>query len=627
MWILVLLGGVAGGAAATYFYEDDAPLPARLWAGIPSGLALFGLVGFGLSCVLGLTTSTVGLAAAAASVPLAAVLLRPVLRARLLADVRRAAGHRRVLRHVVLFTIAALCVLGVFGRVCYDDPAGGISTGSDHNVGDLPFHVAVITSFAKAENLPPEHPELAGVRLTYPFLVDFVAAMLLRTGADLTQALLAENVLLGLALLGLLHRWALRATRNTRAAALAVPLALLTGGLGFVLLFAEARHADGGLLGLLHRLPHDYTITWSGELRWGNLVTTLLVPQRAFLLGLPLALAIVTCWWRAVAEPSPQPARSRLMLGAGVLAGLLPLAHAHSFTVLVIAAVGLAFLFPDRRAWAAFFATALAVAVPQALWLAAGSAVRAGAFVEWAFGWDRGGRNPIWFWFTNTGLFLPLLAVALARGRSSRLVRFTAPFLVWLLVPNLLKLSPWIWDNVKFLIYGYVASVPLVALLLARMARRGWGGGVGATLLVASLTLSGGLDVWRLARGHAAHRLFDVEGRAFSARALEATPPRSLILHAPTYDSPVYLSGRRSLLGYPGHIWSQGLDAGGREEDLGRIYSGGAEAERLLDRYGVDFVLFGPHERARFAVDEGFLSRFPLAAAAGSYRLYDTRPR
>ena len=51
--------------------------------------------------------------------------------------------------------------------------------------------------------------------------------------------------------------------------------------------------------------------------------------------------------------------------------------------------------------------------------------------------------------------------------------RFFLPFLLCQILPNLFRLAPRLWDNNKVLIYWYVAAVPLVALLLARMWR--WG--------------------------------------------------------------------------------------------------------------------------------------------------------
>jgi uncharacterized membrane protein len=104
----------------------------------------------------------------------------------------------------------------------------------------------------------------------------------------------------------------------------------------------------------------------------------------------------------------------------------------------------------------------------------------------------------------------------------------------------------------------------------------------------------------------------------------DRTPESALILHAPTYNTPAFLAGRQSLLGYPGHIWSRGLDYAAREHHIGQIYAGGPEADGLLAQYGVDYVLVGPVERNQGPgyVNEGFFTRFTEVAAAGDYRLY-----
>ncbi len=100
--------------------------------------------------------------------------------------------------------------------------------------------------------------------------------------------------------------------------------------------------------------------------------------------------------------------------------------------------------------------------------------------------------------------------------------------------------------------------------------------------------------------------------------------PRALVLHAPTYNSPVFLTGRRSLLGYPGWMWSRGLDYSQRSTDIQKIYSGAPEAAALLLRYQVEYVLIGPEELSSLHVDEQFWSRHLQIAQMGQYRLYKT---
>jgi uncharacterized membrane protein len=104
-----------------------------------------------------------------------------------------------------------------------------------------------------------------------------------------------------------------------------------------------------------------------------------------------------------------------------------------------------------------------------------------------------------------------------------------------------------------------------------------------------------------------------------------------LILHAPTYNDPVYLTGRRTFLGYPGHVWSHGIDYTAREADLKSIYAGSPEALSLIAKDGIEYIVVGPLERAEMkqrgvALNESFFARFRKVGEAGEYRLYKTGP-
>ena len=229
----------------------------------------------------------------------------------------------------------------------------------------------------------------------------------------------------------------------------------------------------------------------------------------------------------------------------------MPLVDAHAFAVTMAVAAVVAIWSRRFRDWRSFFIPALALSIPQIAWLARGAALQTGRFVAWRLGWDRGTRAPLGFWLDNLGLFIPLLIVALIwgwRGRwlSKRHLLLYLPFLACFLVPNVLQLSPWIWDNIKFLIWWHVASAPLVALLLARVWRRRgvWRAAAGLAFVI--LTLSGALDVLRVASKTIEIRIYDSAAVAFGRRIRAVTPPGSIVLHAPTYNSEVFLAGRRS---------------------------------------------------------------------------------
>ena len=109
-------------------------------------------------------------------------------------------------------------------------------------------------------------------------------------------------------------------------------------------------------------------------------------------------------------------------------------------------------------------------------------------------------------------------------------------------VPSWLKLSPWIWDNVKFLFYWYVAAAPLAAGALAWVSRRGRLGPPAAALLLLAATAAGALDAWRYASRSRLHVLFDRDAVAIADAIARAVPPRALVLHYPTFNAPPLLS-------------------------------------------------------------------------------------
>jgi hypothetical protein len=677
--LALALIATAGGALVTYLYDEDAPGTVRLCAGASIGLASLGLFGFIFASFMGLTLATLILATAAVASPLV-LLTEPKRRAQVRADLSRMthAVRRATLRpnsstiaSLIFFALISLVLWLAFDRAMFERP-DGIYTGAINNFGDLPFHVSVITSFAYGGNFPPEDPTFAGARFTYPFIADLVAAIFVRVGASLRDAMLLENLLLGLAFVRLFHYWTLKLVRDSGAALIAPVLVLLSGGLGWVLLLGETFQGKQDFFDLLMNLQHDYTILPNTTWRWANALTSLLIPQRGMLLGLPLAIIVFTQWWtviegksqkekgkggkegkakksrvgKTVAEPaqpysaSPFPfsfflfPSARRMVAAGAVAGLLPLVHAHSFVVVMMVGACLALLTGREqwRAWAAFFGVALIIAAPQMWWATHASSVHGGTFFGWQFGWDRGEENFLWFWFKNTGLFIPLtVAAILWRDETHlvprRVVIFYLPFTLCFIIPNLIKLAPWVWDNIKVLFYWYIASAPLVALLLARL----WRGGVlyraMAMALLVSLTLAGGLDVWRIISHASEFREFDRDGIAFSEMIRQDTAPRALVLHAPTFNHPVFLTGRRSLMGYPGHIWTHGLEYAPREAEIKRIYAGAADAEELLARYRVEYAVVGPLERNLMPVSDTFFLKYILVGETGGYRLYKiTRP-
>ena len=263
-------------------------------------------------------------------------------------------------------------------------------------------------------------------------------------------------------------------------------------------------------------------------------------------------------------------------------------------------------------------------------WSTHNSAVDAGKFFDWQFGWDHGQENAIWFWFKNTGLFIPLTVAAILwrKGReplvSRRLLIFFLPFTLCFIIPNVLKMAPWIWDNIKVLFYWWLASAPLVALLLARLWRQAGLRRAIAVALFTCVTLAGASDVAAIVLRSSRYEIFSAEGIRFAELIKQQTAPRALVIHAPVHNHPVFLTGRRSLMGYPGHVWTHGLEFAQRESEIKKVYFGAPDAMQILTKYGVDYIVVSPLERNIMNVNEQFFAKFQLVGEVGGYRLYKT---
>src|SRR5258708_4067478 len=242
---------IASGALLTYTWDQDAPLASRLCSGTCIGFALLGLVGLAFALLIGLTNATLIVTALALATP--ALLLRnPHMRTRIDQDLNAAARaisrsttrpDRWAFIHFLFYAAVGIGMWFVFSRAMFEKPEG-IYTGVLNNYGDLPFHLSVITRFAFGQNFPPEDPTFAGARFTYPFITDLVSAMFVRGGGSLRDSLFIETYFVGVAWVGVLHRFGQKLLRNRAAAILTPVLVILNGGLGWAMLFSDVNRSE-----------------------------------------------------------------------------------------------------------------------------------------------------------------------------------------------------------------------------------------------------------------------------------------------------------------------------------------------------------------------------------------------
>jgi hypothetical protein len=643
--LLIIALITAGGLAVTYLVLDDDPLMVRLSAGLVIGSAVFTTVVFVTASLFGFGPALIVGCAAATALP-ALIFKYRRYRRPLKQDIAKAKGKlqgadaRKLLRFA--YYAGAFILLWFFFRQAVYELKDGIYTGGSQNLGDLPFHLGAIFSFTEINNFPPQNPSWAGAKFAYPFIADLFSASLLKVGAGLSDCIAVPNTLWAFSTWVLLERFTTKLTGSRLAGRLAPLLLFLSGGLGFLWFISDVYAGTKSAWDVLWQLPRDYTI--NNDFRWGNPLVVLFMTQRSFLLGMPLSIIALQYLW-LVFTANKDKLLSNFISAAGmrafligIIAGLLPLIHLHSLLSLFVVTAVLFAIKPDRwREWVIFGVGVATIAVPELLWSITGTASDTSKFFEWKFGWDKGQTNFFWFWLKNTGFVIPGIAIGLWLlyiktrqddkdlehvERARHLLYFYIPFALLFIISNIAKLAPWEWDNVKVLIYWFVGSIPLLALVIVKSwDRGGFFKGLAATAF-AVLIFAGALDVFRTITGQVKIRVFDEDSVKVAEQAKRLTVPKALFLNAPTYNSPVVLTGRQSLMRYSGHLSSHGIDYSPREADVKVIYTGGPVAEILLNKYNIDYVLISPEERNTLKANEDYFKKYAIAAESGLFKLY-----
>jgi hypothetical protein len=486
----------------------------------------------------------------------------------------------------------------------------GLYTGYINIWGDWAAHLSFAGSFAFGHNFPPEFPIDPGHRLGYPFMVDFLAADLVPLRVPLTETLTATSGMLGLALPAVLYLATARFAAGRAAAAIAVFVFLLSGGLGFIYLRDDLQRLG---LGALAHLPREYTLNRTVNLQWLNPVLAYLIPQRSTLFGFSLALIVLVVIWVALREKLGW----RPFLFAGLVAAVMPIFHVHAYGTVVALAAFWA-LFNRRVEWIAYFVPALLIGVPILAWMwppdntsICGDLVSIHGYcvqLGWLAPGDPAREGPLalagdwlWFWIWNTSLLLPVLVIAqfVLRAFPTALATWFSPMWLWFVVPNVIVLQPWVWDNTKFFVFWALFGSILVGALLAAMLKRGPVTAVLAVVAMVLLGLSGALDLARASDFSVSSNQFtDAGGLKVADWVRNHTSPEAIFAVADEHNSPIpTLSGRRELIGYSGWLWTYGLaDYIQKGDDDKRILGGDPSALALVRKYHVSYVMIGPQE-------------------------------
>lgn len=646
VWLL-LLNCVLVGAGVTYFSGIGFSLEERVSYGAFLGLIVFVLTGlitaslFGFSGTSVTVAALISLAIGAAGFALSREQVQLDL-ASFGQRIRTPLGSRENPAILAALLIPSwIIATRILVLAYHGDANGGLGSGHLATYSDWQAHLTYTASFAFADNMGFNLPMATGEAMQYHNGINFFAASLIPAGASLHDALTISLGYCAFAFPAVMYLVGVRIFERRLTALLGTLLFFLFGGWGWINFLEDLRQQGRGILG---NLPVTYTrLQQEADIWIENPVIGHLFPQRPTAIGFPITLMVCAILWQATKTQS-----IRAFTFAGVIVGLMPFFNLFGYgTPLALGIIWAGMDFIQRKrndeelplGWLYFIVPAVLISlVPVMMMLPDSEGTR-----DLWYGWATESMGPevadtdilaiIWFWVKNFGFFIPLLLVAqFWKGVMPRRIALASiPIWLWFIVPNFIKPHPWPGNNTHYFVFLLLlGAFPVAALLVKMLDEWKLVGSAIVGALALSMTLAGILDISSAADSDTGKAdLMNAADVAAGTWARNNTPNDAVFVIAGSdlhlHPVPVY-SGRPVVVGFAGWIYDLGVsDWGERDSHSKQILQGVEGHQALIERYGVDYVVIGPHERA-----EGWNANVEYWDAAGQltydfggYRIYE----
>ncbi len=500
-------------------------------------------------------------------------------------------------------------------------------TGWKNIAGDWTMHFQYIYNFLYRPFPLPYHPLYWGVPFRYHFAADALSALGLKFGLPLIPVIMLQSICFSILLVVTIYTFYRMIYEDRRVATIAMVLFLFNGGLGFIFHFLHLIKPSDIITPFSSILEFTHIESWN--IHWINFITAEFIPQRPFLMGMPIAVFGFINLWKIYQNRRSGISRTQACF-AGILIGLLPVIHIYSYVVVIGVALYLATLSAHSKTkgylWAWFFIPLLCISA-CIFYFIIGLPV---SYIQLQPGWlaPHGLWQFMWFWVKNIGVmvvFIPLSFFAVPK----KIKVLSVPFTLLFILSNIFIFQPHSWDNRKFLLYWYFFSSGMVAYMLIKMYQRHhFLTFFLAIILFYTSIASGALDVANLYNfNHNKYRLFSIDDMRFAQAIRARTTPQSVFL---TYPGNSWLSivlGRQIIMGFEAWIDNLGINPKQREHDIQLIYEGDQQALALLKQYHVDYVIIGPNENRYSNINRHYFTQFPVLESMPDTIIYDVRTK
>jgi hypothetical protein len=473
---------------------------------------------------------------------------------------------------------------------------------SPNNLGDICLHLTHINYLATSPHYWPENPIFAFDKLHYPIGLNLFNSELKLVGIEPR---------LGIILVGLLG-----SLITLRA------LFLFNGSFG-----VAAFLFNGGLAGFLFFQSLELK-DYQADVAWKSIPLALFVTQRGLLYAIPAGIFLLYHWRTTLLERRKEqgiPAWTEWLLYS-----TMPLFHLHTFLFLSFLILCW-FLFGDPNWRGHFLRLILLSLIPATLCVYAVTGFAKTGAIGWKINWMAGPKEtPWWFWLNNFGLFIPAClallgyllfpAKPLDNDTRNKIRLLFFPSAAVFVMCSVIKFAPWEWDNTKLFFWAYL--VMMFCLWEAFFAK--WHPLLRAPVMI-GLFFSGFIS---LVGGICANPEGYGIGRASEwqqvADATRSFPPSTVFATFPTYNHPVLVNGHRVVLGFPGHLWSHGLNYRPIEVKFTALMNSEEGWQNIAKELGADYLFWGPLEETNYpASEKGWEQTCRLVAQGAWGRIYD----
>lgn len=533
---------------------------------------------------------------------------------------------------VILMIVIGIVLFMLFNHHILRPINGDLHTG-ESTYGDLSFHLSTITHIAYTNKFPPNNPMFANTSLVYPYFINFFSAILVYEGWSLRQAIMLPGLILSLSLIGLIYDLCFTLFKNSFKSFLVVILYLFNGGLGFYFFLKDYSF---NLFQIIQPLLHptnikEYSHLFEQNIQWGNFLSRMIVPERALLFGLPAGIIILRILYF---RDSKMPMKFFDILLASLLLSLMPLLHTHTtiamaiiLPILTLPILKKGVASKELRSYLLVAILAFIFAVPQTSTLLE-HLNQSDKFMRIHLGWMKGPNETLlWFWFKNTYLLIPfsLIVLLISKFANFQIKILQICAFILLAIMNIILFSPYDWDNVKLLFWiGLFFDIAAASVLGYLFQRKELFSKLTALIITITMISSALLSILR--EINVSYLLFSKEAVEVGKQLKTSTPQDSIFLTYKIHNSPVNnLAGRTIMMGYPGLLWTQGINYLQRENDINKIFLGSKEAPYLINKYHINYVVLENYQPEGMTINRDFFSQYPILLKTTNYTIYQVQ--